>query len=533
MSAANNELLIFDSKAQEERDYWVERLSREHGASNLLPDYKRGRGPSAKTEAVELRLRGELFERLHKMTGDSPFLLYTILLSAIKVCLHKYTQNSTIITGSPVLKDRDGAPVKPNALAILNEIDDGMSFKEVLMGVREALLAAYAKQSYPFQRIVNDLGLEAQENRSPLFDIVVLLREIHGEMPELNNDITIKFAKGQGEVRGEIAYSGALFERGTVERFAGHIRNVLSAALENPNLLLHQLRMVEGDERQRLLVEMNEVAACRAPRRGIHQAVEAQAALRPDALAVTGEDGRLTYAELNGRANQLARYLRAQGITNESRVALLLERSTNMIVALLAILKAGAAYVPMDPAYPLQRLSFILEDARASLLITEYSLADTLADNTLPTLLMDAGWEQVAGHSTENLSLPFETEQAAYVIYTSGSTGKPKGVIVTHANVMRLFESTHRWYGFDERDVWTVFHSYAFDFSVWEIWGALCYGGRLSVVPYWVSRTPEAFYELLVNEGVTVLNQTPSAFRQLMQVDEAHGQELGLRVRCS
>src|SRR6185503_17680778 len=186
----------------------------------------------------------------------------------------------------------------------------------------------------------------------------------------------------------------------------------------------------------------------------------------------------------------------------------------------------GGAYLPLDPSYPSQRLSYMIEDVGMKVLVTEEQVV--LPEHQARVVKLDGDWEEIAKQSAENPGVEKDPEELAYVIYTSGSTGAPKGVQVTHGNVTRLLAGTQEWYGFDERDVWSLFHSYAFDFSVWEVWGALLYGGRLVVVPYLVSRTPEAFYELLSHEGVTVLNQTPSAFRQLMQAEEMAGGRLKL-----
>ncbi|NCS09615.1 MAG: amino acid adenylation domain-containing protein, partial [Microcystis aeruginosa G13-07] len=198
-----------------------------------------------------------------------------------------------------------------------------------------------------------------------------------------------------------------------------------------------------------------------------------------------------------------------------------LERSLEMIVGLLGILKAGGAYLPLDPEYPSERLSFMLEDAQLSLLLTQQKLGENLPQHQASIICLDTDWEKIAENSQSNPENTVTPDNLAYVIYTSGSTGKPKGVLVNHSNVVRLFAATDAWYNFNSQDVWTLFHSYAFDFSVWEMWGALLYGGCLVVVPYLVTRSPEAFYQLLCQEKVTILNQTPTAFRQLIQVEES------------
>jgi amino acid adenylation domain-containing protein len=263
----------------------------------------------------------------------------------------------------------------------------------------------------------------------------------------------------------------------------------------------------------------------------LHKVFEEQARRTPEAIALSFGEKNLTYAQLNARANQLARQLRKLGVKPQSPVALCLERSLDMVVAIVGVLKAGGTYVPVDLAYPADRLAFMLEDTQAPVLLTQKALVPSLPPHKAQVICLDTEWETMARESGENLPNETQGDHAAYIIFTSGSTGKPKGVLVTHHNVVRLFTQTEQWYGFNERDVWTLFHSYAFDFSVWEIWGALLYGGRLVVVPYLISRSPSAFYELLGHEKVTVLNQTPSAFRQLIWAEASAETKQNLSLR--
>ncbi|HWD19238.1 MAG TPA: amino acid adenylation domain-containing protein [Verrucomicrobiae bacterium] len=260
----------------------------------------------------------------------------------------------------------------------------------------------------------------------------------------------------------------------------------------------------------------------------IPEIFEAQARRAPDAVALGCDGLNWTYRELNERANQIAHRLRGLGVTANTPVALCLGRTPHMVAAILGVLKAGGAYVPIDSAYPKERIAFILTDTAAPVIVTQSALAGSLPATTAKIVCADG---ENAAESRENPSVSIAANDTAYIIYTSGSTGQPKGVMVTHHNVVRLFQETNGWYGFNERDVWTLFHSYAFDFSVWEIWGALLYGGRLVVVPYLVSRSPEAFYELLERERVTVLNQTPSAFRQLIWAENAAPEARRLSLR--
>ncbi len=266
----------------------------------------------------------------------------------------------------------------------------------------------------------------------------------------------------------------------------------------------------------------------------MHRRFEAHASRTPEAIALTCEGRHLTYAELDARADRLARRLLAMGVGPEVLVGLYAERSVELVVGLLAVLKAGGAYLPIDPAYPRERLAWMLSDSDAPVLLTQRPLLDKLPEHNAAVICLDDPDDEVVGEVEDVRADPLGADGRglAYVIYTSGSTGKPKGVPVTHANVARLLDETGGWFRFGPSDVWTLFHSAAFDFSVWEIWGALALGGRLVVVPYLVSRSPEAFLDLLRDERVTVLNQTPSAFRQLIRADEKAGnppEELALR----
>jgi amino acid adenylation domain-containing protein len=263
----------------------------------------------------------------------------------------------------------------------------------------------------------------------------------------------------------------------------------------------------------------------------IHEAFEARAGERKDAVAVNLADKTLTFRELDARSNQLAARLRSLGVRTEVPVALYMDRSLEMVTAILGVLKAGGCYVPIDLAYPKERVAFMLEDTDAPVLLTQANLAASLPDNSATVLCMDSDWPGIASESPSTWPSGAAPGNAAYIIYTSGSTGKPKGVVVTHHNVLRLLQQTEHWYGFNSDDVWPLFHSYAFDVSVWELWGSLLYGGRLVIVPYLVSRSPSDFYELLAREKVTILNQTPSAFRQLIWAESDAKTRLELNLR--
>jgi amino acid adenylation domain-containing protein len=309
------------------------------------------------------------------------------------------------------------------------------------------------------------------------------------------------------------------------------VESLVTALKAAPTTAVRDLEVMPESERHRVLYEWNDTRQ-EVPEATLPELFERQVEKTPDAVAVVYEDEQLNYAELNERANRLARLLIKRGIGPEDVVALAVPRSLEMIVALLGILKAGAAYLPLDPEYPKERLAFMLEDAEPRCVLTTSGVASNLPEN-LRSLVLDEEVtihvlaEQLASNpQDENRTRALSPDDSAYIIYTSGSTGRPKGVVVSHQNVVRLLSATEKLFGFNSDDVWTMFHSYAFDFSVWEIWGALVFGGRLIVVPHLLSRSPAEFLKLLVDERVTVLNQTPSAFYQLAQADR-EDRELG------
>ncbi|TCP58033.1 amino acid adenylation domain-containing protein [Tumebacillus sp. BK434] len=373
-------------------------------------------------------------------------------------------------------------------------------------------------ENYPL-----DATLQEQQHDLGLYRV--------GEQVEFTNyGINLQVSPAD-EVTFEIHYDGKMFARGIIEGMLGHLQTILLAMIERPEAKVAALPLLSLAERQALLASWQRETKRFPQELCLQELFEAQVSRTPERTAVRYEGEGLTYAELNERANRLARYLQQQGAGPEQLVGLAVERSLDMVVGILGILKAGAAYVPLDPSYPQERLAFLLEDAGIGLLVTQSQLLATLPATAAMTVCLDRDAAAIGAQGGENLEVAMSPDHLAYIIYTSGSTGHPKGVLIPHRNVGRLMAATERWYGFDEQDVWTLFHSYAFDFSVWELWGALLYGGKLVVVPYLVSRSPEAFCELLRRERVTVLNQTPSAFRQLIAAEEKAdaGSELALR----
>ncbi|WP_426715812.1 amino acid adenylation domain-containing protein, partial [Chromobacterium violaceum] len=309
----------------------------------------------------------------------------------------------------------------------------------------------------------------------------------------------------------------------------------LAAALASDSgEAVRSLDVLPAAERLQLLDTFNDAASSYPAEARIHQLFEAQAAARPEAVALVCGEQTLSYGELNRRANQLAHRLIAEGVGPDDLVGICVERNVEMIVGLLGVLKAGGAYVPLDPGYPPDRLSYMLADSSPKAMLTQTSLLPSLHDWIGAQVVLDDVEEvdrlsRLPDHNPDAARRGLTSSHLAYIIYTSGSTGAPKGVMVEHRQVVRLFGATDHWFHFGEQDVWSLFHSFAFDFSVWEIWGALAHGGKLLIVPKDIARSPDQFYQLLCEQKVTVLNQTPSAFRQLIGAQARSSQAHHLR----
>jgi amino acid adenylation domain-containing protein len=330
----------------------------------------------------------------------------------------------------------------------------------------------------------------------------------------------------------QINSASTRFDAATITRMLGHLQTLLEGMVANSEQQLKNVPLLTQTERHQCLVEWNNTEIEYPANSCIHQLFEAHVEKTPNAIALTFADQHLTYHELNCRANQLAHYLQKLGVGTEVLVGICIERSLEMAIALLGILKAGGAYVPIDPSYPQSRQAFMLQDAQIRVLISQQDVVTKLPEHQAQVICLDSDWITISQESTKNPdNRNLTPENLAYIIYTSGSTGQPKGVLIPHANVVRLLQATQSWFHFNEHDVWTLFHSSAFDFSVWELWGGLCYGGRVVIVPYLVSRTPQTFCDLLCQERVTILNQTPSAFRQLMQQEELSDKTFAYNLR--
>ncbi|MGW0602040.1 amino acid adenylation domain-containing protein, partial [Streptomyces sp. NPDC002776] len=514
-------------------------------------------------DRIDLTVPAELHRQLAELAAESRASVFMVLQAALAALLTRLGAGEDVPLGSTIAGRTDAAVENlvgffVNTLVLRTDTSGDPAFRTLLDRVRDTDLAAYAHQDLPFERLVEAVNPDRGAGHHPLFQVMLTfdttqqdaLGEL-GRLPGLRTELVpvhtglskfdLAFAfderrdadGGPAGIDLAVEFSTELFDATTARSTAERLLRLLAQAVADPGRRLGDLDVLVPGEHRTLLVDTNRPdARTPAPRATLPELFEQQAARHPDRPALTFEGTSLTYARLNAQANQLARLLVERGVGPDDLVALALPRSAELVVALLAVVKSGAAYVPLDPGYPADRLAHALSDAAPVMLLTTEEAAARLPAHEVPTIVLGAG--EADGYAPDDLRegervRPLDEQDTAYVIYTSGSTGRPKGVAVPHRNVVRLFSATDHWFGFDERDVWTLFHSYAFDFSVWELWGALLHGGRLVVVPHSVSRDPAAFLALLERERVTVLNQTPSAFHQLAAADREHTRELTLR----
>ncbi|MFR9730281.1 amino acid adenylation domain-containing protein [Saccharopolyspora sp. MS10] len=535
---------------ERDREFWLERFADEPEPGTLA-------GRSGRAARTFLRRAADVgsgtADALADAARDSRTIWPDAVIAAFAAYLHRVTGQRDVVLGLPVMGRLGSAASRVpgmvvNVLPLRLAITPETTRDELVARVATAVREVRGHQRYRGEDLRRDLRLLSTGR--PLHGPVINVKAFDYDLSFGGHPATVhNLAAGPVE-----DLTVAVYTAGTGMRFEFDANPNLYSAEE---IAAHQERFVrflarfaghEGaiggidllSERERHLVleEWNDGPA--GPDRSgrtLPELFEDQVRRTPEAVALTWGEERITYTELDARANRLAHCLIDHGIGPEQLVALALPRSAELVIAVLAVLKSGAAYLPLDPGNPASRIARVIADSEPSMLISETGFGEDLPAE-LPRLLLDDPEcaRQLAEHSQrdplDGARGPLTSDHAAYVIYTSGSTGQPKGVVIPHRNVVRLFTATEPWFGFGPEDVWTLFHSYAFDFSVWELWGALLHGGRLVVVPHEVSRSPQDFLDLLVRERVTVLNQTPSAFYQLIEADRnepERGRELVLR----
>ena len=507
------------SEQEESRNYWRVKLSNLTERAHFLPDYERPSTYLDEHQQLTVTLPAQVCERLNKLSGNSPFLLYTALHSALKICLYKHSGSTTIVAGSPSRKAPEGINEPANALAIVDEVSGEMSFKQVLVNVRETLLEAYANQSYPFARLVRDLKFERVVNRNPFFDVVIAFTDIHAPLPSVGNDITFTFQKESDDrITGTVEFNQNLFKRESIERITAQYIRILEQALEDSSRSISALQVLSEEERHQLLISWNDTGVARAGTT-VQRLFEEHAARTPDAVALVFEDVQLSYAEVNSHANQLAHRLRALGVGAEVPVAICLERSPELVIGMLAILKAGGAYLPLDPAYPKERLSYILRDSGVNVALSTTRHTEKLSGHEIQVVCLDIEALTISFESEENPAVEVTENNLAYMIYTSGSTGRPKGVLLQHRGLSNLVHAQAEGFGVDSSSRVLQFASASFDASVSEVFVTFAAGATLVLAPQTSLMPGEPLARLLREKSITIVTLPPSALAVMPETE--------------
>ena len=543
-----------EQRVADQLDYWEKQLAGIPDVHELPLDFPRPAELGVAGAKLHLTIESDGLADLRALAKRHDVTLFMVLHGILAVLLSKYSGNDDIVIGAPVV-NRPQSELEPliglfvNALVLRTRTDKNLPFAEFLKHVRQVDIDAQMHQEVPFEYLVENLCQTRSLSYSPMFQIVLTMADANlsegseeqvaglsvasrklADLP-VKYDLAVEVSEAADVLHIAFFYNKQLFTHDTVARMAGHFRNLLSDAAARPAAPISDLRMLSARESEELIAETMPACLPSFEPRTLPALFERQVAQQPDRVAVTFRTESLTYAQLNERANKLAHHLIDCGVGPEKLVAVYLDQSVELIVSILAVLKAGGAYVPIDPVYPENRISFILEDTDAVCLLTHSDLYRELSDTDAPPVFVDdrgltAGQP---GSDPEHARRGLRPENLAYIIYTSGSTGRPKGVQVSHRNVSRLFDASEAEFDFRSDDVWAMCHSFAFDFSVWEMWGAFSHGARLVPVSPEAARAPDDLNRLLHEEKVTVLSQTPGAFAQLLAAHMAAPLELKLR----
>ena len=514
--------------------YWVERLAPPLPSLNLPTDRQRPASPSHRGASIRSILSPALVEGLAALGRRHQATLSMVLLAAFKGVLARWSGDDDIFVGS-VVSGRNRSELRhvvgffTNTLALRTDLSGDPSFSELLLRVKDSVAGAYAHQDVPFDQVVAAAGPARDAAVNPLFQVMYTFQDYATAPPSYHQmeverlpvdngtsqfDLTLFAERAGREIRLRLEYSVDLFDENTVERLLARFTGLLESAAAAPDSRLSELAILPASEIRQLLVDWNDTAAP-VEQKCVQALFAEQVARRPDATAIQLGDQRLSYAELDRRSTQLARYLRGLGVDEEDLVAIHCERSFEMVIGLLGILKAGGAYLPLDTGYPVERLAFMLEDAGAKVVVTQSRLLERLPKATENVVCLDSDWHVIAANSSEPLGRVSSPENLAYVIYTSGSTGAPKGVMVEHRNIANLvacFEDI------GPNDVLLLLAPLAFDASTFEIWVPLSRGAKLAIFPQG-TLDPHEIGNAVAEGEVTALFLTSALFNLVVDTE--------------
>ncbi len=514
--------------------YWKEQLRGSLPVLDLPADYPRAPVQSYRGARHSFNLSEELTHGLKELSQKEGVTLFMTLLAAFQALLHRYTSRDDIVVGSPIA-NRNRSKVEGligffvNTLVLRTDLSGDPSFRKLLQRVKTIALAAYEHQDLPFEKLVEELNPQRSLSHSPLFQVMFALQNassagwrlegldvspfpIAGETAKF--DLTVSMHEGAQSLRGSLQYGSDLFRQETIVRMAGHFKVLLDGIVADPERPISALPILTAAEKHQLLIEWNDTDKSYPKDKCLHEIFEQQVERSPDAVAVVFEDRQLTYRELNARANQLGHYLRKLGVKPGVTVGSCMERSMEIVEAILGILKAGGIYLPLDPDYPKERLGFMLNDAQPAVLLAQAATLANVPEHGGQLVCVDHDREKIARESVENLDNTLHFEDRAYVIYTSGSTGKPKGVVISHASIASHCLDVRSHYQLNDSDRVLQFGSVNFDASLEQILPTLISGARL--VPRGTEiPTPAALHRQIYDSELTVINLPTTYWHQL------------------
>ncbi|MEA5465540.1 non-ribosomal peptide synthetase/type I polyketide synthase [Leptothoe sp. PORK10 BA2] len=545
-------------------NYWQENLSGNLPTLDLLTDRPRPLRRSHNGNAHNFELTAaqtEGIKQLAQAEGTTP---YAVLMTVFQTLLHRYTGQSDILVGSP-MGGRSQAEFEQvvgyflNPVAIRGKLTDTCSFKEFLGQISTTVMGATEHQDYPYTLLVERLQPNRDPSRTPIFQVFFNYLEhsaietlgaslLVNDAPtqaqwanlELESvslkqqlgqfDLTLEMIETQGDLVGVLKYSTDLFNADTIERMAGHIQALLDSIITNPDQSVQELPMLTPAERQRLLKDWNNTATDYPADQCIHQLVEIQAAQNPEAVALIFDGEELTYGDLNKRSNQLAHHLQSMGVEPDGLVGFCVERSLDMVVGLLGILKAGGCYVPIDPAYPNDRIAYMVEASNLSILLTQQQFEEKLAAPTVQMVSIDTDWETIARQRDDNPTSGVGPDNLAYIIYTSGSTGKPKGVQICHRSAVNFLVSMGQQPGLTPQDTLLAVTTISFDIAVLELYLPLITGARVVLASRQIATNAAQLSSLLAETQTTIMQATPATWQMLLAAGWQDGD--GLKMLC-
>lgn len=517
-------------------NYWKQQLKGELPVLQLPTDRQRPNSTTFSGAKQYFKFSASLTNALRKLSQREDSTLFMSLLAAFNVLLYRYTNQEDILIGSPIA-NRNRAELEGmlglfvNTLVLRNNLNGNPSFCELLHRVREVTLDAYAHQDLPFEMLVEELQPERDLSRNPLYEVMFVLQNTPTSVHEVSGltfrtlefdsgtsqlDIFLSMSESEEGLTGCLEYNTDIFDSTTINQFINNFQILLENIVENPQQRLSELSLLNSSEQEELLFKFNQTRADYPQDATLHQLFEQQVEQTPDSVALISESEELTYRQLNHRVNQLVYYLQKQGVIKETLVALCLERDLDMVVGILAILKAGGTYIPLDPSYPESRLNFMLADSQASLLITKQEILEKLSLSSAKTICLDIHFDEITQESIENPINTLEADNLAYIIYTSGSTGTPKGVLGTHGGTVNGLHWLWKTYPFTQGEVCTQKTAISFVDSVWEIFAPLLQGVPTVIISNANVVDSQLFIETLAHHKVTRIVLVPSLLRLLV-----------------